>query len=120
MISGLLLFSILANAQNGNTSLTVSKGVQQVANKKAFANEITRKSHIQANSVEFPAIVVSKGIFRPVSVPMDGNIASKGYPAWAISKGVARKNVEYQQKTEKFEEYPSDRRMEDSRQISKR
>ena len=68
--------------------------------KAQFEDEKAKKSHIQAKSVEFPAIVISKGIVRPTSVVTAGNIESKGYPTWAISKGVARQNQErIQEKT---------------------
>lgn len=121
-ISLMCLFSVgtfFANAQVKNPSLTVSKGVQQYANKSAF-DEKGKKSHIQARSVEFPAIVISKGIVRPTSVETVGNIESKGYPTWAISKGVARQNQERIQEKSGSQEYPEMKISKDEDQISKR
>ena len=92
----LLVGTFFANAQTKNVSLPVSKGVQQYANKSAFTEE-GKKSNIQAKSVEFPAVVISKGIVCPTDVVVAGNIESKGYPTWAISKGVARQNEKIRQ-----------------------
>ena len=88
----LLIGAFVANAQSNNTSWPVSKGVQRYANKSSVEDENAKKSHIQAKSVEFLPIVVSKGLVRPTSVTTVGNIESKGYPTWAISKDVAREN----------------------------
>jgi len=88
----LTIGAFVANAQSSNSSLPVSKGVQRYANKSSVEDENAKKSHIQAKSVEFLPIVVAKGIARPSSVATVGNIESKGYPTWAISKGVAREN----------------------------
>lgn len=85
----LMTAAIFVNAQSGNSSLVVSKDVQRVANKKAFENN---ESNIQARSLAFPAIVISKGIARAPQAQTQGNVVSKGYPTWAISKGVARQN----------------------------
>lgn len=112
----LLAGTFFANAQS---SLPVSKGVQQYANKNAF-NEEGQKSHIQAKSVEFPAVVISKGIFRPTDVVVAGNIESRGYPTWAISKGVARQNEERLQKNKGPQEYPGMDVPKEEVQISKR
>ncbi len=108
LMSIFILTTVLVYAQNGNTSLIVSKGVQHVANKKAFEDENASKSHIQAKSVEFPAIVFSKGIAQANAELAEGNIESKGYPTWTISKGVARKNMEQLQNEGGYNEYPSE------------
>ena len=115
-----LLASVVVNAQTGNTSLVVSKGVQHVANKKAFADEDAKRFHIQARSVEFPAIVVSKGIATSNVLPSEGNITSAGYPSWAISKGVARKNMEQIQRKSESEENQLDVIPTDSSKISEK
>jgi hypothetical protein len=91
MLCLLLIGVFVANAQSNN-SWPVSKGVQRYANKSSVESENAKKSHIQAQSVEFLPIVVSKGPVRPTSVTTVGNIESKGYPTWAISKDVAREN----------------------------
>jgi hypothetical protein len=110
----LLIGTVFVNAQ----SVPVSKGVQRYANKSAFSEE-SKKSHIEAKSVDFPAIVVSKGVVSPGSVVLAGNIESKGYPTWAISKGVARQNEErIKEKAESQEQPGMDLPKEN--QISKR
>lgn len=91
--------STALNAQSVNSPLVVSKGVQQVANKKAFEDNDLKKSNILAYSQPFPATVISKGIFRSTGTESQGNIVSKGYPTWAISKGIARQNQEKIQST---------------------
>lgn len=99
-IAGVMVMaSITVNAQSVNSSLVVSKDVQRVANKKAFENKDLTNSNIQAMSQPFPAIVISKGIVRPAESEQQGNIVSKGYPTWAISKGVARQNQERTHRT---------------------
>ncbi len=98
VVAGLLFGATIAvNAQSVNSPLVVSKGVQQVANKKSFESDDLKKSNIQAYSQPFPATVISKGVVRSTDIESQGNIVSKGYPTWAISKGVARKNQERNQ-----------------------
>jgi hypothetical protein len=120
IMSLFLLSSVLVQAQNGNTSLVVSKGVQQVSNKKAFEEEKKAKPSIEAKSVEFPVIVMSKGVAQTNGLRAEGNVASKGYPAWAISKGVARQNMENFRNKADGKEYPSEGITKDENQISKK
>jgi hypothetical protein len=94
LVGLMAIASIAVNAQSLNSSIIVSKDVQRVANKKAFDNKNLTSSNIHALSQPFPAIVISKGIVRSAANAPQGNIVSKGYPTWAISKGVARKNQE--------------------------
>jgi hypothetical protein len=94
LICLMVMASIAVSAQSVTSSLVVSKDVQRVANKQNLENEDLTKSNITAQSQPFPAIVVSKGIVRSDASAADGNIVSKGYPTWAISKGVARQNQE--------------------------
>jgi hypothetical protein len=115
----LLAGTFFVNAQSTNSSLQVSKGVQRYANKSAFDEE-NQKSNIQAKSVEFPAIAISKGIVFPTNVETAGNIESKGYPTWAISKGVARQNEERTKEKAGSQEYPGMDISKDENQISKR
>ncbi|MBL0743168.1 hypothetical protein [Chryseolinea lacunae] len=87
---GLVMMSVsFANAQTGNDpAWPISKDVQRVANKKALNDPNLGKSHIRAKSTD-AGWVVSKGVHRGSGTAMaKGNVASKGYPAWAISKGV--------------------------------
>jgi len=90
LIGLFLMGAFFANAQASNPNWIVSKDVQRVANKAAFSNEERDRSHFRAASVDFPSIVISKGVFRKESVASRGNIESKGTPAWVISKGVHR------------------------------
>jgi hypothetical protein len=85
--------TLFVNAQSG-TDWIVSKGVQRVANKKAFDEEKSKNPHIEAKTVAFPSIVVSKGVPVNKEVQAQGNIESKGYPTWTISEEIARKNQE--------------------------
>jgi hypothetical protein len=94
LLSLLLTASIAVSAQSGNSAFAVSKDVQRVANQNAFDNQELKKSNIEAVSLAFPAIVISKGIVRETQSETSGNVASKGYPTWTISKGVARHNYE--------------------------
>lgn len=83
--------SFLVNAQTKNSIWPVSKDVQRYANKSMFADEDLKKSHIQAKTVDFPSIVVSKRVLRKDNVTT-GNVRSTGYPMWTVSKGVNRVN----------------------------
>jgi hypothetical protein len=120
LLTVLLLTAILVNAQNGNHPIVVSKGVQLIANKKVFDDENARKSNIQAKSVEFPAIVVSKGVAQSSEQVAEGNVESKGYPTWAISKGVARKNQEMDRRNTDVKESPNKDLSIDSQPITKK
>ena len=117
LITLFVLGAFIVNAQN---SLTVSKGVQHVANKKAFEDEKARKSQLQANSVEFPAIVVSKGVASTSENQSAGNIESTGYPAVAVSKGVARQSLEKSQKKTQKGEQPGREFSNDRNEISRK
>lgn len=110
--------AILANAQSG-TDWMVSKGVQHVANKKTFEAEKLRNTRVEAKTVAFPSIVVSKGI-RRTDETAQGNIESKGYPTWAISKGVARKNQEMDRRNTDVKESPNKDLSNDSQPITKK
>jgi hypothetical protein len=112
----LLVGTFFVNAQS---SLPVSKGVQRYANKAAFTEE-SQKSNIEAKSVEFPAVAISKGIVFPTNVETAGNIESKGYPTWAISKGVARQNAERKQDKAGSQDYRPLDISKDENQISKK
>jgi len=118
-IGFICLFLAGAFFVNAQSTFPVSKGVQRYANKGAFDEE-TQKSNIQAKSVEFPAIAVSKGVIFPTNVETAGNIESRGYPTWAISKGVARQNEEHNQKKAGSLDYSPMDISKDENQISKR
>jgi len=72
---------------------TVSKGVQKVSNKKQFEDKELTKSHITAATVD-QTWVSSKGVSNIGSeaTVTEGNIPSKGTPAWTNSKGVHQIN----------------------------
>lgn len=95
-----------AQAQSG---LPISKDVQKVANKKALENQ---EQSLQTTSVPLPALVVSKSIQsipNPALITADsqGNMKSKGTPAWVNSKGVHRMN-QSENKSKKSTDMPSD------------
>jgi hypothetical protein len=113
ILSLILLGSIMVNAQ------VVSKGVQQYANKKSIEAEKARKSELQVQSVQFPAIVVSKGVARSNEQVADGNMASN-YPTWAVSKGVAQKNTTPGQERTRSKENPNKDISNDAPGITKR
>jgi hypothetical protein len=115
----LILSSVLVKAQDGTNTLVVSKGVQHVANKKAFEDENARKSNIQARSVAFPAIVLSKGVVQSNDQPTEGNIVSNGYPTWTISKDVAKQSHERTQQNNSSNDVPSDALKNDGDPITK-
>jgi hypothetical protein len=88
-----LVPAFFAGAQSNNSHPWISKDVQRVANKNMLENEIRNNTHIEAKSVGYPAVALSKGVHRigKTSVTTTkGNIVSKGYPDWTISKGVQR------------------------------
>src|SRR5688572_16446391 len=120
LLSILILTSVLVKAQNGHNTLVVSKGVQHVANKKAFEDENARKSNIQAKSVAIPAIVLSKGVTQSKDQVAEGNIVSKGYPTWAISKGVAKHSQEKIQRENGKGQVPNDGFLNGENPVSKR
>lgn len=102
---GLFSFAaVVANAQ-----IQVSKGVQKYANKSAYE---TPQKQISLRSVETPSIAMSKGVHQIGGTNVEsskGNIISKGYPYWTLSKGVgiqhkrAEFNNEYISRGVKFQ-----------------
>ena len=92
LIGMLLMGAFFVNAQSGNPNWIVSKDVQRIANKDKFAKEELSGSYFRAKSVDFPSIVISKGVFRREAIVTKGNIESKGTNDWVISKGVHRYN----------------------------
>lgn len=113
ILSLILLGTSMANAQ------VVSKGVQQYANKKSIEAEQARRSELQVNSVEFPTIVVSKGVASSTEQIGKGNMTSN-YPTWAVSKGVARRNAAPDQQGMQPKENPGKDISDDTPGISKR
>ena len=95
-IALIALFSLGAFVAQAQTpSWIVSKNVQKVANKKAFADTDDSKSQLTTETRAYAPRIVSKGVHR-INNPAvgdakaTGNMVSKGYPAWTISKGVHR------------------------------
>lgn len=85
LLVGVFSFAaVVAHAQ-----IYVSKGVQKYANKSAY--ESTQKQ-ITLRSVETPSITMSKGVHQIGGSSFEsskGNIISRGYPYWTLSKGVS-------------------------------
>jgi len=89
LIGLFLLGAILVNAQSTTNSWMVSKGVQQVANKKNFEQEAKRGSQLEAKSLS-QLWAISKGVNSSFESETfaKGNLPSTGVPSWTISKGV--------------------------------
>lgn len=109
----ILAGTAFVNAQT-KSSWIPTKGVQKVANKDLYSSDEVKSSHIEATSAAIPAQVVSKQVQRvsnpeviaesaPIVAEGDrdnqgevqglnsregqaGNVTSKGYPTWSISK----------------------------------
>lgn len=93
--SGILFVmgSMLAQAQQGSPIWATSKDVQKIANKSVFNDQNLKNSHINAVSVHYPEVALSKGVSKFIyrGKPLEkqsGNVVSKGYPMWTVSKGV--------------------------------
>lgn len=89
--------AVFAQAQTGTPVWTTSKDVQKVANKSLFSDQNLKASHVNATTVGFPAVAVSKGIVKVnntnlIQTEQKGNVVSKGYPMWTVSKGVHKYN----------------------------
>lgn len=89
LVGFLLFFTLAAYAQTeDNAGWNCSKDVQKIANKSLFQNESLKQSHLQIEIVGIPNVVLSKSIHKSDEVAKN-NVASKGIPSIAISKGVA-------------------------------
>lgn len=90
LLVGLFSFAaVVANAQ-----IHVSKGVQKYANKSAYE---TAQKQTSLRSVETPSVAMSKGVHQIGGAnvePSKGNIISKGYPYWTLSKGVGLQHLQ--------------------------
>lgn len=120
-IKGLVLATLFigaagfAMAQSGNPAS--SKDVNRFANKKSYEKN---ESNVEARSLAYPAIVYSKGIAQSnAPTTAQGNIVSKGYPTWAISKGVAQQRHNALKKQQSAE-YNSQEIRSGSDEISKK
>jgi anti-sigma factor RsiW len=98
LATSILTFAIIAMGTNFADAQTKSswiptKAVQKIANKKLYTSDEVKASHIEAKSAAIPAQVVSKRVQRVTNrdvSPAEGNVVSKGYPTWTISKPVHR------------------------------
>lgn len=85
--------SLLVHAQQGNPIWTTSKDVQKIANKSLFSDQNLKNSHINAVSLGYPEVALSKGVTKinyrgKAQEKQGGNVVSKGYPMWTVSKAV--------------------------------
>lgn len=87
-----LMTAGVAAAQTESTtpSWIVSKPVNKIANKKLFEDHQLRASHALVTSAAHPNRASTKAVHRTGQPKAEGNIPSKGYPVWTISKGVHR------------------------------
>lgn len=99
LVVAFLVSSFMTHAQTDKsredkTGWFISKDVQKFSNK----NWLKGKSGLTIESIGQPDIAISKRaqtIGRPFTTSPSakrGNVVSKGYPAWIISKGVQRLN----------------------------
>ncbi|MBX2899119.1 MAG: hypothetical protein KF775_05700 [Cyclobacteriaceae bacterium] len=76
---------VVTGAQAQTTGLPVSKAVNLISNKSLNEFKAT-----EVQSLGTPAFVNTKRQAAPVAEVTTGNVPSKGYPTWTISKGVQR------------------------------
>ncbi len=94
LVSNYLTHAQTDNSRKDNAGWPISKEVQKFSNK----NWLRGKSGLTIESIGQPDIAISKRvqtIGRPVSAwssQKKGNVVSKGYSSWIISKGVQRLN----------------------------
>lgn len=80
----------VAQAQSTTPAWIVSKPVNKIANKKLFEDHRLGASHIVAASAAQVNPASTKAVHRMDQPRTEGNVPSKGYPAWTISKAVQR------------------------------
>ena len=90
LLAAAMIIGISAHAQS---EFPISKGVQRVANKQKLESPAFDQHQVKATSVPLPALVVSKSVQsipNPalITTETQGNIKSKGTPAWVNAKGV--------------------------------
>ena len=81
-----------AQTQSTTPSWIVSKPVNKIANKKLFEDHRLGASHIMVTTTAHPNRVSAKAVHRTAQPRAEGNIPSKGYPTWTISKGIHRQS----------------------------
>lgn len=79
-----------AQTQSTTPSWIVYKPVNKIANKKLFEDHRLSASHITVTTASHPNRVSAKAVHRTAKPATQGNIPSKGYPTWTISKPVHR------------------------------
>ena len=79
-----------AQTQSNTPSWIVSKPVNKIANKKLFEDHRLSASHIMVATTAHPNRVSAKAVHRTAQPRHEGNIPSKGYPMWTVSKKVHR------------------------------
>ncbi|HEY8512461.1 MAG TPA: hypothetical protein VIL31_10920 [Cyclobacteriaceae bacterium] len=72
------------------TAWVVYKPINRIANKQLFESHLLYASHKYVVSPRHPVAAMTKAIHRSEQVA-SGNVTSKGYPAWTISKPIHRK-----------------------------
>lgn len=82
----------VASAQTNDTApaWSVSKPVNKIANKKLFDDHRLRASHITVSTIAHPNQASTKAVHRTSKTGDEGNVISRGYPTWTISKAVHR------------------------------
>lgn len=94
----IIIFGAGVTHAQTKSSWIPTKGVQRIANKKLYTSEEVKASHIEARSTTIPDVVVSKKVQRISNRELMedalGNIESRGYPTWTISKPLHRREKE--------------------------
>jgi hypothetical protein len=90
-ISIFAMLPIFVNAQSNtrHSGWYISKDVQRISN-DAYLNRFD-EGEMTIKSFEYPHWIISKGVQKPgnpVITLQAGNVVSKGYPIWTISKAV--------------------------------
>ena len=86
----LFLFAYESQAQNNSVERPISKEVQKISNKSWLIKEHL----VSVTSLGYPSGVISKKVAlvnnRFSENSATGNMVSKGYPLWTVSKGIPK------------------------------
>ncbi|MFO7259046.1 MAG: hypothetical protein DIU61_015205 [Bacteroidota bacterium] len=76
---------------NNHTSWIVYKPINRISNKQLFESHWLNASHRYVVSPTYPNAAMTKAVHRAEEQGEYGNVVSKGYPTWTISKPIHRK-----------------------------
>lgn len=91
VLLSLACFASPARAQADLKSSWIEyKPINKIAAKKLFNDHRLRASHIHAETLTDADWVRSKAVHRNKQTATKGNVVSRGYPTWTISKPIHR------------------------------